>query len=102
MHHTNRYFSADLKRADDLLSADDYADVDAVPCPDEGFHGKQNEDLDEDVDEEEKKVVDERTQILRQVLGHVRHFVSMVRRPLWQIVALDIVATCAELMKMEQ
>ena len=92
--------------------------IEEIPqsCPSTGLHsdakvkgseeehdGEGKEDLDEPPNEsEEKKVVPERVQLLRDIISHTRHFISMVKCPRWQILSLDIVSRCVLLMRMER
>ena len=103
-----------LKRSDEALGeADD--ELEREPCPEGGFHEERSGLRDAvadgepglaggDGEEEEARpaVATERTALLRDVLDRARHFISMVKRPQWQIVALDIVARCVALLEIEQ
>ena len=102
-----------LKRSDEVL--DEADDLEREPCPEGGFHEERSglrdaiadgesgmEGGEGGVDEDARPVATERTAILRDVLDRARHFISMVKRPEWQIVALDIVARCVALLEMEQ
>ena len=102
-----------LKRSDEVL--DEADDLEREPCPEGGFHEERSGHRDAiadgesgmeggegGVDEDARPVATERTAILRDVLDRARHFISMVKRPEWQIVALDIVARCVALLEMEQ
>ena len=77
-------------------------------CPDTGFHDPEQKFKVTDepegmaVGEEDAKVIPAEVKACKEVLDHVRHFVSMVRRPEWQILALDISARCVRLMRMEK
>ncbi len=78
----------------------------AVSCPPEGFHQQEGEeDVNEnlslgDEGEEQKVVVSPTVRLLRDVIGHTRHFVSMSKRPEWQIVAMEIVSRSARLISL--
>ncbi len=74
------------------------------PCPEEGFHGEEKEDEDgASMEEEEQKPKSSpRVSRLRDVLGHVRHFVSMSRQPRWQVLAMDVVARSAAQLKLDK
>ena len=102
-----------LKRSDEALGeADD--ELEREPCPEGGFHEERSGLRDAVADgepgmaggdeegEARPAVATERTALLRDVLDRARHFISMVKRPQWQIVALDIVARCVALLEMEQ
>ena len=103
-----------LQMADAAMDeADD--DLEREPCPEDGFHGEKGGGLrdaiadgepgmggDEADDDSRPPAPTERTKLLRDVLDRARHFISMVKRPEWQIVALDIVARSVTLLRMEQ
>jgi hypothetical protein len=113
----NDFFVA-LKKSDDLLNAADDDEEEEVArdehCPPQGFHGERREMRDAIADnepgmgghggeeEEATKESPERVRMLRAVVDHTRHFISMVKRPEWQIVALDIVARCVVLMETDK
>ena len=103
-----------LKRSDEVMS-EECDDLEREPCPDDGFHGEERGDLrdavadgdpgmggEDEAEEGNPKPPTERTKLLRDVLDRARHFISMVKRPEWQIVALDIVARSVKLLEMEQ
>ena len=84
-------------------------EIEEIPrdCPPDGFHSeKQDDDREEDEalenDEDRKKIIPERVQLLRDIIGHTRHFISMVKCPRWQILSLDIVSRCVLLMEMDR
>lgn len=99
-----------MDEIDNLLTSEDVKDdLDSDPCPETGFHdpdkGKfkvtdQPEGM--AVGEDEVKVVPAEVAACKEILDHVRHFVSMVKRPEWQILALDISARCVRIMRMEK
>ena len=109
-----------LKRSDEVMNEDDECydeDLEREPCPEEGFHSERKglrdaiadgdpgmgEDGEEEGDSKPPPPpTTERTRLLRDVLDRSRHFISMVKRPEWQIVALDIVARSVTLLEMEQ
>ncbi len=73
------------------------------PCPEEGFHGEEKEEEDgASMEEEQKPKSSPRVSRLRDVLGHVRHFVSMSRQPRWQVLAMDVVARSAAQLKLDK
>ena len=105
-----------LQMADAAMDEED-EDLEREPCPEDGFHGEGGRGLrdaiadgepgmggDEAADEDARPPPPptERTKLLRDVLDRARHFISMVKRPEWQIVALDIVARSVTLLRMEQ
>ena len=75
-------------------------------CPQGGFHEEGEKDFPDssfpEEPEEEKKEICEKILLLKDVLEHTRHFVSMVKCPEWQIVALDIIAKASVMMRLEQ
>ena len=85
-------------------------EIEEIPrdCPAEGFHtAKTDEEALDNVNDgdemaEENKVIPERVQLLRDIISHTRHFISMVKCPKWQILSLDVVSRCVLLMKMER
>lgn len=89
------------------MEAEEVEEIEEIArgCPPEGFHGiKKDENEDETMEDEDekKKVVPERVQLLRDIISHTRHFISMVKCPRWQILALDIVSRCVLLMEMDR
>ena len=106
-----------LKRSDEVLN-DECDDLERETCPEVGFHGERGDLRDAVADGEpgmgedeaaaaaashgDSRPPTERTKLLRDVLDRARHFISMVKRPEWQIVALDIVARSVTLLEMEQ
>lgn len=94
-------FFSDLKDADNALNMDT-EDLDNEPCPPEGFHNRERDEV-EGVDSDAvPPPPSDRVKSLRDVIDHTRHFISMVECPQWQILALDIVARCAKELAMEQ
>lgn len=68
---------------------------DLEPCPEEGFHRAA-----EDGQAEQQPVDGDpgkgggKKEVFEGIIDHCRHFVSMVKRPQWQILSLDIIAKC--------
>ena len=107
-----------LKKSDEVMNEECGDDLERDPCPEGGFHeergglrdavadgepGMGGDDGDEAAEGGgNSKPPTERTRLLRDVLDRARHFISMVKRPEWQIVALDIVARSVTLLEMEQ
>lgn len=86
------------------MEAEDESDP--SECPPEGFHSEKKPDA-EDAElmrdnDDPPKVVSERVELLREVIEHSRHFISMVKRPEWQSLALDIVSRCVLLIQMDK
>ena len=89
----------DLIRSDEVDKED--VDEEIVNVPQEGFHGQETEAQAEEETEEERPVP-ERIKLLKNTIIHTRHFISMVNRPQWQLLSLDIVANAIFLVKLEK
>ena len=71
-------------------------------CPPEGFHKQDQEGSAMAYGEDDPKVIPDRIQFLRRVLEHVRHFISMVACPQWQLASLSIVADAVQIIQLEK
>ena len=71
-----------------------------LQCPEEGLHDQQDDDVNMDEPEPEPEAtpltLDQK--FLKTVLDHVRHFVSMAGKPVWQLAALDCITSCISLL----
>lgn len=102
----------DLYESQELDKNTSTFDGESGACPPQGFHDSKltpenvqvteeielGTDLDEGPEEPEKPV-SERTELIKEIVDHTRHFISMVKRPEWQIPALEIVGRCAVLLQ---
>lgn len=105
-------FISDLYESQELDKNTSTFDGESGACPPQGFHDSKltpenvqvteeielGTDLDEGPEEPEKPV-SERTELIKEIVDHTRHFISMVKRPEWQIPALEIVGRCAVLLQ---
>ena len=96
-----------MKRADDLME-EELAEEEDVKCPEGGFHRDPYPDEMPDPENpnanepDVPKAVTERIELLRNIVDHSRHFMSMIKRPQWQVLALDIVSRAVVLMRMNE
>jgi len=76
-------------------------------CPEDGFHGEEEEshpdcgEEDEDEDVDVKTPLSSKASMMKEVMSHTRHFVSMTSRPEWQFLALDAVAVAVKILRPE-
>ena len=79
-------------------------DSDDVTCPQEGFHEPSSDENCDDAvpDENDETIVPERVKFLRDTIEHCRHFISMVARPKWQLLSMQIVAEAILQLEMQQ
>ena len=78
----------------------------ATPCPEQGFHGEEQE-LEDDEDLQQSSADSQlpppaHVVRLRDAISHTRHLVSMSKRPRWQVIAMDVVATCSAQLAMDK
>jgi len=82
-------------------------DSDSIsPCPPEGFHCDPSKE-EEMINEEEEEIPEQKNLppinlMMKEVMTHTRHFISMSARPDWQLPALDCVARAARLLRPDQ
>lgn len=83
------------KLLQNLMSSDEIQkkfledDMDEIHCPETGFHTDiQDENVSYDTENEEIKVVSDKTKFLRKTIQHSRHFISMVNCPQWQLLSI--------------
>ncbi len=104
--------------AHNLMDEDEAAFADdREPCPPEGFHSENRplrdaiadnepgmgaDDDDYYSDEKKPAAPSSAVALARAAMDSTRHFVSMVKRPEWQIVALDVVARCVNILQMNR
>ena len=71
-------------------------------CPDTGIPEKDEKDIEEDgegpEEEEGDPPVTEEQKWLQTVISHLRHFISLSGQPGWQLLSLNTVAVCLELL----
>eukprot|EP00094_Tigriopus_californicus_P007931 TCALIF_07635-PA protein Name:"Similar to TTI1 TELO2-interacting protein 1 homolog (Homo sapiens)" AED:0.15 eAED:0.15 QI:56/0.85/0.87/1/0.85/0.87/8/48/808 len=102
-------FMSDLQQGQEV--DDEECDEESRSCPPKGFHDNkltpeevqvtEENELDDSAEEPEEPepTVTERTELIKEIVDHTRHFISMVKRPEWQIAALEIVHRCAILLQ---
>ena len=68
-------------------------------CPEDGLHDihEDKADVEEETEQEDKKLTQEQ-KWLKEVIHHVRNFVSLQGKPEWQIVSINIINTCLHLL----
>lgn len=78
-------------------------------CPSGGFHKgaptSPVQDADHNTDDaasDEGAAAPAKPSVMRTVVEHTRHFISMVSRPQWQILAMEIVADALTDMKTDR
>ena len=73
-------------------------ELDRMSCPEDGFHAEKKQEHEDDnpfqeEDNDTQKLVPLKIKFLRNTINHTRHFISMIERPQWQLIALEIVAS---------
>ena len=53
-------------------------------------------------EEEDNRIVPDRVVFLRRTIEHTRHFVSMVNRPQWQLISLQVIADATGVVQMDK
>ena len=82
------------KRRDELEETEEL-----LKCPEEGLHDQpEKEDISEPEPEPETTPLTLDQRFFKTVLDHVRHFVSMAGKPVWQLAALDCITCCIDLL----
>ena len=71
-------------------------DIETKECPKDGYHKAENDSNNEDhasMDEmnEPETEIPENIKFLRETIQHCRHFISMIGRPHWQLLSMEIV-----------
>ena len=97
----NLVFSA-LQHADDLERKVLDDEEILAPCPEEGFHTDEKEEMANYNEDEKPKIVPENVKFLRETIRHCRHFISMVANPQWQLLSMEIVSEAMLRIQLEQ
>jgi len=87
------------RKADKALQSEMLERLDL--CPDDGFHDESSHDNTDEVDDPSDDSPAPLTgdqKFLKTVLEHVRHFVSMVGQPAWQLTSLSTTSCCLDLL----
>merc|ERR1712051_147177 len=71
-------------------------DIEIEECPKEGYHKAENDSNNEghqsrDQVHEPATEIPENIKFLRETIQHCRHFISMIGRPHWQLLSMEIV-----------
>ena len=83
-------------------------EIERVNCPEDGFH-KSESDIHEDhasssmeEEDESQQSLPENIKFLRETIQHCRHFISMVARPHWQLLSMEIVGEAILQIQMQE